>query len=193
MDELKTPITIIKGQLQGMLCQVGRYKDRETYLALLPELSELLKAMAEVNVSLDDENYDFINVTLRASLSELYAEQMNEEAFFFGYVKNGRLSTPLNEAEEAIFEGIGPIYDFLFMATYYLEYEIVSPDTVTIADRDHALNFLGKELQAYVDSLSEAELSGTAIERDLTDRALAILQENTPKGMTVSCEIQIDK
>ncbi len=31
--ELKTPITIIKGQLQGMLYQVGRYKDRETYLA----------------------------------------------------------------------------------------------------------------------------------------------------------------
>lgn len=31
--ELKTPITIIKGQLQGMLCQVGRYKDRDAYLA----------------------------------------------------------------------------------------------------------------------------------------------------------------
>ena len=31
--ELKTPITIIKGQLQGMLYQVGRYKDRETYIA----------------------------------------------------------------------------------------------------------------------------------------------------------------
>ena len=31
--ELKTPVTIIKGQLQGMLYQVGRYKDRETYLA----------------------------------------------------------------------------------------------------------------------------------------------------------------
>ena len=30
--ELKTPITIIKGQLQGMLYQVGRYKDREKYL-----------------------------------------------------------------------------------------------------------------------------------------------------------------
>lgn len=31
--EMKTPITIIKGQLEGMLYQVGRYKDRETYLA----------------------------------------------------------------------------------------------------------------------------------------------------------------
>lgn len=31
--ELKTPITIIKGQLQGMLYDVGRYKDHKTYLA----------------------------------------------------------------------------------------------------------------------------------------------------------------
>lgn len=30
--ELKTPITIAKGQLQGMICEVGRYKDRDTYL-----------------------------------------------------------------------------------------------------------------------------------------------------------------
>lgn len=161
--------------------------------SLLSELGELLEAIAEVNVSPDDENYDFIIVTLQASLSELYAEQMNEDAFFFGYVKNGRLSTPLNGTEEAIFEASGSIYDFLFIATYYLEYEIISPDTVTIAERDHVLSSLGEELQAYVDSLGESELSGTTIEKDLTDRALTILQDIVPEGMTVSCEIQIDK
>ena len=160
--------------------------------SLLPELGELLEANAQVNVSPNDENYDFINVTLRASLSELYAEQMNEDAFFSGYVKNGRLSTPLNESEKAIFETEGPIYDFLFMATYYLEYEIISPDTVTIAERDNVLRSFGVDLQTYVDSLSEAELSGIT-EKELTDRALTILQENTPEGMTVSCEIQIDR
>lgn len=30
--ELKTPITIIKGELEGMIYQVGEYKDRDTYL-----------------------------------------------------------------------------------------------------------------------------------------------------------------
>lgn len=30
--ELKTPITIIKGQLEGMIYKVGNYKDRDTYL-----------------------------------------------------------------------------------------------------------------------------------------------------------------
>ncbi len=45
--ELKTPITIIKGQLQGMLCQVGRYKDRETYLAQSLEVTNTLEQMVQ--------------------------------------------------------------------------------------------------------------------------------------------------
>ncbi len=45
--ELKTPITIIKGQLQGMLCGVGRYKDRETYLAESLEVTNTLERMVQ--------------------------------------------------------------------------------------------------------------------------------------------------
>ena len=45
--ELKTPITIIKGQLQGMLYQVGRYKDREVYLAKSLEVTETLENMVQ--------------------------------------------------------------------------------------------------------------------------------------------------
>jgi two-component system sensor histidine kinase VanS len=45
--ELKTPITIIKGQLQGMLYQVGRYKDRETYLAQSLEVTDTLERMVQ--------------------------------------------------------------------------------------------------------------------------------------------------
>ena len=30
--ELKTPITIISGQLEGMIYNIGKYKDRDTYL-----------------------------------------------------------------------------------------------------------------------------------------------------------------
>ncbi len=41
--ELKTPITIIKGQLQGMLYRVGRYKDRDKYLAQSLEAVEALE------------------------------------------------------------------------------------------------------------------------------------------------------
>lgn len=45
--ELKTPITIIKGQLQGMLYQVGRYKDRETYLVQSLEVTDTLEKMVQ--------------------------------------------------------------------------------------------------------------------------------------------------
>lgn len=45
--ELKTPITIIKGQLQGMLYQVGRYKDRETYLAESLAVTDTLERMVQ--------------------------------------------------------------------------------------------------------------------------------------------------
>lgn len=45
--ELKTPITIIKGQLQGMLCGIGRYKDRETYLAQSLEVTNSLEKMVQ--------------------------------------------------------------------------------------------------------------------------------------------------
>lgn len=45
--ELKTPITIIKGQLQGMLYQVGRYKDRETYLAESLAAADTLEKMVQ--------------------------------------------------------------------------------------------------------------------------------------------------
>lgn len=43
--ELKTPITIMKGQLQGMLYQIGRYKDRETYLAQSLDAVDTLERM----------------------------------------------------------------------------------------------------------------------------------------------------
>lgn len=45
--ELKTPITIIKGQLQGMLCGVGRYKDRDAYLAESLNVTNTLEQMVQ--------------------------------------------------------------------------------------------------------------------------------------------------
>ncbi len=60
--ELKTPITIIKGQLQGMLYQVGRYKDRETYLAGSLEVTDNLEKMVQelLTISrLDTPGYAF--------------------------------------------------------------------------------------------------------------------------------------
>jgi len=45
--ELKTPITIVKGQLQGMICEIGRYKDRNTYLVQSLDVVNNLEKMVQ--------------------------------------------------------------------------------------------------------------------------------------------------
>ena len=45
--ELKTPITIIKGQLEGMLLGVGAYKDHGKYLARSLEITNTLETMVQ--------------------------------------------------------------------------------------------------------------------------------------------------
>ena len=51
--ELKTPITIISGQLEGMIYNIGKYKDRDTYLKKsyesTQELKDLVNEMIEVS------------------------------------------------------------------------------------------------------------------------------------------------
>lgn len=45
--ELKTPITIIKGQLEGMLLGIGAYKDREKYLTRSLEIANTIERMVQ--------------------------------------------------------------------------------------------------------------------------------------------------
>mgnify|MGYP003192199962 CR=1 FL=1 len=45
--ELKTPITIIKGQLEGMLLGIGPYKDHERYLTRSLEITNTLETMVQ--------------------------------------------------------------------------------------------------------------------------------------------------
>ena len=45
--ELKTPVTIIKGQIEGMLFGIGAYKDREKYLARTLEIANTLETMVQ--------------------------------------------------------------------------------------------------------------------------------------------------
>lgn len=45
--ELKTPITIISGQLEGMIYNIGKYKDRDTYLQKSYDSTQELKTLVE--------------------------------------------------------------------------------------------------------------------------------------------------
>lgn len=58
--ELKTPVTIIRGQLEGMLLNVGVYKKREKYLARSLEIAGTLETMIQellISSHLDAPDY----------------------------------------------------------------------------------------------------------------------------------------
>lgn len=55
--DLKTPLTVIKGQIEGMMYNVGKFKDHETYLKKNLELTNQMEAMIQdiiVSSKLDD-------------------------------------------------------------------------------------------------------------------------------------------
>ncbi len=68
--ELKTPLTIISGQLEGMIYNVGKYKDRETYLRKSYESTQELKLLVDEMMEVSkmeilekDLNFEVINFT----------------------------------------------------------------------------------------------------------------------------------
>lgn len=73
--ELKTPITVIKGQLEGMLLNVGKYKERDKYLARSLEVIKAMEGMVQeiLTVSriksseavLQQETFDFSDMVKR--------------------------------------------------------------------------------------------------------------------------------
>ena len=58
--ELKTPITVIKGQLEGMLLNVGQYKERDKYLA------RSLEAVKATERMVQEETLDFSDMVKSA-------------------------------------------------------------------------------------------------------------------------------
>ena len=76
--ELKTPIAVVIGQLEGMQAQIGVYKDREKYLArsaeILQSLNNFIKEV--LLVSHMDMNTDLAleQVCLSSILESLSAE-----------------------------------------------------------------------------------------------------------------------
>jgi len=78
--ELKTPITILKGQLEGMIYKIGSYKDRDKYLShslgVVDNMEELVKEILTITRMEDDSfKLNLENINLRA-LIEACIEEM---------------------------------------------------------------------------------------------------------------------
>lgn len=153
------------------------------------ELTELLAAQADVinEISPNDENYDFYTTTLQFSANELYCGHMGEElTFFAGISKQSRPSKWPDEDGEIW-------YEFHCHADLYVGYSISSPEHVTVAERDTMLLTFKEEMQRYLDSLSENEITDGAIKAKLADKAAELISSLSTENMELlSCDISIE-
>ena len=77
--ELKSPITIISGQLEGMLYNIGKYKDRDKYLKesyeVTQKMSELVQEILHLSERENGEfKYNFSNVNLSNVIKSILRE-----------------------------------------------------------------------------------------------------------------------
>ncbi|GFI09135.1 regulatory protein BlaR1 [Lachnospiraceae bacterium] len=165
--------------------------DFNAALASTPdELTELLAAQADVinTISPYDENYDFFATTMNLSTNELYCEKMGEEFTYFASIS--KMSWPLEELNEGEI-----MYDFNCFVDFQVTYSISKPELLTVAKREQTLLTFREEMQNYLDSLSEAEITAGAIDGSikaaLTDEAAKLADSLSGEAMTLSFEITL--
>ena len=125
--ELKSPITIINGQLEGMIYNIGKYKDRDKYLkesyGVIQKMSELVQEILHLSERENGEfKYNFVNVNISRVTNNVVRElryfideknlilenDINEEVFvtadeklikkvITNIVKNAITHSPVNE------------------------------------------------------------------------------------------------
>lgn len=163
--------------------------DFNAALASTPdELTEFLAVVADVSgtISHDDENYDFLDTTIRFSSQELYCEHMGEElTFFVSISKQSGLCDYLDETGE-------PVYAFNCFVDCNVAYSIDNPKLVTVAERDKALLTYKEEMQNYLNSLNETEITDSDIKTMLIDKSAELASCLSTENMKLSpCEISL--
>ena len=79
--ELKTPLTILRGQLSGMLAQVGVYRDREKYLARALEVSGRMERLVREILTISRIEGDGFEIgDAPVDLSALLGTQIRQDA-----------------------------------------------------------------------------------------------------------------
>lgn len=152
------------------------------------ELTELLAAVADVSgtISHDDENYDFLDTTIRFSSQELYCEHMEEEfTLFVPMSKQSGLCDYLDEAGE-------PVYEFNCFVEFNVAYSINNPKLVSVAERDKVLLTYKEEMQNYLNGLSETEITDGDVKTMLIDKSTELADSLSTEDMKLSpCEIYL--
>ncbi len=159
--ELKTPITIISGQLEGMIYNIGKYKDRDIYLQKsyesTQELKELVNEMIEVSkCEILETDLTLSKVNLSKLLNRLLQRQM-----FLIEEKNIKITLKIEEDiyvqcdEERIAKAINNIIN---NAIKY------SPQKESIIIRLYKSSQKNSKKKVYIKTCLEIENTGVTID-----------------------------
>ncbi|QOT01193.1 HAMP domain-containing histidine kinase [Brevibacterium sp. JNUCC-42] len=98
--ELKSPITAVKGQLEGMLHNIGVYKEREKYLKRSYQIMETMESLVRQILQISKlEQLGFTSKYERVNISTLVCTTINNLGFF-ATEKNIQV---INEVQEELF------------------------------------------------------------------------------------------
>lgn len=161
--------------------------DNNDFLELLEAHSDVMAA-----ISPNDDNYDFIMLTLNASLNEIYYEQVEKNTVFSlsGYLE--KKEQPMNVEplpDEISLSAEEQSYNFLFYALYSINYTLPDPAAITVAERDSILKAFRAEMQQYVDGLSVNEIVDSNIKTLLSDKATELANSMSSEKISLSYEI----
>lgn len=156
--------------------------------AALASMPELYAAMADVisGISPDDENYDFFTTTMTLSAQEVYCEHRGEEVAFSTYIsKKGKPCSYLDD------EG-NTLYEFECSVSFQVVYSINAPKQLTVEERDNTLLTFRAEMQNYLNSLTEDQITNESVKKMLTDKAEKLMNSLSSPSMSLSsCDIYL--
>lgn len=161
--------------------------------SLIPDdndLSTILEnyALVKESLSYEDDNYDFITITLCASIDELYSEQLNDDVTFFIPLKRvGNPVEPLNDMEEKALAS-ETLYDFFFSADCVATYKLID-SSITVEERDNVLKTLQTELHSYVDQLETSDFTDNNIQELLLNKANEIVDKMNIQKMQLTLDL----
>ena len=110
--ELKTPIAIIKGQLEGMIYQVGEYKDRDTYLRRCMKTTNDMEALVkEILSAARMGGSDFHLERTDLDISQMLQRVCRQ---FRGRMEDKGMELRLNIQSDFHYEGNGQLIEKVF-------------------------------------------------------------------------------
>ena len=110
--ELKTPIAIMKGELEGMICQVGEYRDRDRYLRhCMKTVNDMEEIVKEILFAARMGGSDFQLIRSDLNISRMLRKSCQK---IKGRIEDGQMQLRMEIEQDFHYEGDGRLLEKVF-------------------------------------------------------------------------------